>query len=60
MNRLDPILWQPGVLRGSHLSTTTAVSSDILDEAFGDLGLSEAETRRIYRDNAIDFYRLQL
>ena len=33
---------------------------DILDEAFADLGLSEAETRKIYRDNAISFYRLEL
>ena len=32
----------------------------ILDEAFADLGLSEAETRKIYRDNAIEFYRLDL
>lgn len=33
---------------------------EVLDAAFADLGLSEAETRRIYRDNAIDFYRLNL
>ncbi len=31
-----------------------------LDRAFSDLGLSETETRKIYRDNAIRFYRLQL
>ncbi len=30
----------------------------ILDRAFADLGLSESETRRIYRDNAVAFYRL--
>ena len=41
-------------------STSLPEWVDILDEAFGDLGLSEAETRRIYRDNAIGFYRLQL
>jgi L-fuconolactonase len=33
---------------------------EILDEAFADLGLTEAETRKIYRDNAIAFYRLDL
>ena len=31
---------------------------DVLDRAFADLGLSETETRAIYRDNAISFYRL--
>ena len=31
---------------------------DALDRAFADLGLSETETRAIYRDNAISFYRL--
>ena len=41
-------------------STTLTEWVDVLDEAFADLGLSEAETRRIYRDNAIGFYRLQL
>jgi L-fuconolactonase len=41
-------------------STTLTEWVDILDEAFADLGLSEAETRRIYRDNAISFYKLQL
>jgi L-fuconolactonase len=33
---------------------------EILDEAFASLGLSEAETRKIYRDNANAFYRLGL
>ena len=33
---------------------------DILDRAFADLGLSETETRRIYRDNAAAFYRLDV
>jgi L-fuconolactonase len=33
---------------------------DVLVRAFADLGLSEAETRRIYRDNADRFYRLGL
>jgi L-fuconolactonase len=33
---------------------------EILDEAFAALGLSEAETRKIYRDNANAFYRLGL
>ncbi|MBN8997901.1 MAG: amidohydrolase family protein [Rhizobiales bacterium] len=33
---------------------------DVLDEAFATLGLSEAETRMIYRDNAVRFYRLEL
>ena len=32
----------------------------VLDNAFADLGLSETETRKIYRDNAIAFYRLDL
>jgi L-fuconolactonase len=41
-------------------STNLTEWVDILDEAFADLGLSEAETRRIYRDNAISFYKLQL
>lgn len=31
---------------------------DALDRAFADLGLSETETRAIYHDNAISFYRL--
>jgi hypothetical protein len=33
---------------------------EILDEAFADLGLSAAETHKIYRDNANRFYRLGL
>jgi L-fuconolactonase len=41
-------------------STNLTEWVDVLDEAFADLGLTEAETRRIYRDNAIDFYRLEL
>ncbi len=41
-------------------STTIPEWVGILDRAFADLGLSEAETRRIYRDNAIGFYRLEL
>jgi L-fuconolactonase len=32
----------------------------LLDDAFADLGLSETETRKIYRDNANSFYRLGL
>ena len=41
-------------------STTLTQWVEILDEAFADLGLSEAETRKIYRDNANAFYRLGL
>ena len=41
-------------------ATTIARWVDVLDAAFADLGLSDAETRRIYRDNAIGFYRLDL
>jgi predicted TIM-barrel fold metal-dependent hydrolase len=33
---------------------------EVLDRAFAEMGLSEAETRKIYRDNAIAFYRLEL
>ena len=33
---------------------------DVLDRAFADLGLTETETRKIYRDNANSFYRLGL
>jgi predicted TIM-barrel fold metal-dependent hydrolase len=33
---------------------------EVLDRAFAELGLSEAETRKIYRDNANSFYRLGL
>jgi hypothetical protein len=32
----------------------------VLDRAFADLGLSETDTRKIYRDNANSFYRLGL
>ena len=41
-------------------STNLTEWVDVLDEAFSDLGLTEAETRRIYRDNAIAFYRLEV
>ena len=41
-------------------STTMTEWVDILDEAFADMGLTAAETRKIYRDNAIRFYRLDL
>lgn len=41
-------------------STTLTQWVEILDETFADLGLGEAETRKIYRDNAIKFYRLEL
>lgn len=33
---------------------------EVLDNAFAELGLSESETRKIYRDNANAFYRLGL
>ena len=41
-------------------STTMTQWVEVLDNAFADLGLSETETRKIYRDNAIAFYRLEL
>lgn len=41
-------------------ATTMTQWVEVLDEAFADLGLSEAETRKIYRDNAIAFYGLEL
>lgn len=41
-------------------ATTMTQWVDVLDRAFADLGLSEAETRAIYRDNANAFYRLGL
>ena len=41
-------------------ATTITQWVEILDQAFSDLGLSESETRSIYRDNAIKFYRLEL
>jgi len=39
-------------------ATTMTQWVDVLDRAFADLGLSESETRAIYRDNAMSFYRL--
>lgn len=41
-------------------STTLPQWVEVLDKAFADLGLSEDETRKIYRDNANAFYRLGL
>ena len=41
-------------------STTLPGWVQVLDNAFADLGLSESETRKIYRDNANAFYRLGL
>ena len=41
-------------------ATTMTEWVDVLDRAFADLGLSESETRAIYRDNANAFYRLDL
>jgi L-fuconolactonase len=41
-------------------STTMTQWVEVLDNAFADFGLSETETRKIYRDNAIAFYRLDL
>ena len=41
-------------------STNLTEWVEVLDEAFGKLGLSAAETRMIYRDNAVKFYRLDL
>lgn len=41
-------------------ATTMTQWVDVLDHAFADFGLSEAETRAIYRDNANAFYRLGL
>ncbi len=41
-------------------STNLTEWVDVLDDAFADLGLTEAETRKIYRDNAIQFYRLDV
>jgi L-fuconolactonase len=41
-------------------ATTMSEWVEVLDEAFADLRLSESETRKIYRDNAIRFYRLSL
>ena len=41
-------------------ATTMTQWVDLLDRAFADLGLSDTETRAIYRDNANRFYRLGL
>ncbi len=41
-------------------ATTMTGWVEVLDRAFADLGLSGAETRAIYRDNANAFYRLGL
>ena len=41
-------------------ATTMTQWVETLDRAFADLGLSEPETRAIYRDNAVAFYRLDL
>jgi L-fuconolactonase len=41
-------------------STNLTQWVEILDEAFADLGLSAADTQKIYRDNANSFYRLGL
>ena len=40
-------------------STNMTQWVDVLDNAFADLGLSQAETRKIYHDNAVAFYRLE-
>lgn len=42
------------------LATTLPGWVAVLDRAFADLGVSAAEQRKIYRDNAIAFYRLDL
>lgn len=41
-------------------ATTLPRWVEVLDRAFADLGLSQADTRKIYRDNANVFYRLDL
>lgn len=41
-------------------ATTLERWVEVLDRAFAEIGLSEAETRSIYRDNANRFYRLGL
>ena len=41
-------------------STTMEEWVDVLDEAFVKLGLTEQETRMIYRENAIQFYKMKL
>jgi L-fuconolactonase len=39
-------------------ATTMSEWVEVLDRAFADLGLSETETRKLYRDNANGFYRI--
>jgi L-fuconolactonase len=41
-------------------ATTLPRWVEVLDRAFAEIGLSEDETRKIYRDNANAFYRLGL
>jgi L-fuconolactonase len=41
-------------------STSMTQWVEVLDRAFADLGLSETDKRKIYRDNAAEFYRLEL
>lgn len=41
-------------------ATTMTKWVDVLDRAFAEFGLSETEIRSIYRDNANEFYRLDL
>lgn len=41
-------------------ATTLPRWVEVLDRAFADLGVREADTRKIYRDNANAFYRLGL
>jgi L-fuconolactonase len=41
-------------------ATTMTAWVEVLDRAFADLGLSDSETRAIWRDNANAFYRLGL
>ncbi len=39
-------------------ATTMTQWVEVLDRAFSDLGLSQSDTKKIYRDNANSFYRL--
>lgn len=41
-------------------ATTPTRWVEVLDRAFDEIGLSESDTRKIYRDNAVAFYRLEL
>ena len=41
-------------------STNLTEWVEVLDDAFAALGLTEVETQKIYRDNAIAFYKLDL